>query len=174
MTIAEERTSTGQLSELEQALFDHLKQRLTGLNLSELGPLDAVADRMVASLPRTDSVWKDIAGPVYTSRGLQKWLGISRQAISQHAKERRILRLITADGISVFPAFQFDDHGHRLPHLKDVLDILYEGLDDPWTWATWLNTPIRNGESYADRLRQGEWESVLEQAREDAWAWSRP
>ena len=82
--------------------------------------------------------------------------------------------MTTADGVSVFPAFQFDAYGNRLPHLKKVLDILYHGIDDPWTWATWLNTENRDGQTNADRLRHGDWESVVEQATQDSWAWSRP
>jgi len=161
-------------SAAEIALCERLVQRLADYDLSALGSLDAVADRLVASLPDTGAAWCKIVGPVYTSSGLQKWLGITRQAVSQHAQHRRFLRLLTADDVSVFPAFQFSERGQYLPHLKDVLDILATGIDDPWTWATWLNTADDEGQTFAEKLWAGQWEQVCDQAREDANAWSQP
>jgi len=151
-----------------------LAERLTDYDLIALGPLDVLADRMVAALPDAGAAWGAVIGPVYTSKGLQDWLGVSRQAISQHVLHHRILRLTTADGVSVFPSFQFDASGDRLPYLHEVLDALSEGINDPWTWATWLNTADASGETQAERLRRGEWVAVCEQARDDAAAWSRP
>ena len=172
MTLAPLRESTTRSAE-ENALFDYLEERLAGHDLSALGPLDALADRMVAALPGAGAAWGETIGGVYTSKGLQEWLWITRQAVSQLVQERKILRLTTADDVSVFPAFQFDDSGTRLPHLKEVLDVLAHGIDDPWTWAAWLNTPDSFGQTHAEKMRLGDWELVHEQAREDAAAWSR-
>jgi len=165
---------TRNLASEKRALLDHLEERLADRDLSAFGSLDALADRMVATLPDEGAVWGAAIGPVYTSRGLQEWLGITRQAISQHAQNRRILRLTTADGVSVFPSFQFGSNGERLPHLKEVLDTLATGIDDPWIWATWLNTPDNKSRTHAELLRSSDWRSVHEQAREDAAAWSQP
>lgn len=162
-----------ELSVVEQQLFDYLEQQLAGFDLAVLGPVDVLGDRMIAALPDAGAAWGAVVGPVYTSQGLQRWLGVSRQAISQHVQARRILRLTTADGVSVFPSFQFDEGGGRLPHLNDVLDALAEGVDDAWTWAGWLNTPNSTGLTQASRLRRGDWKLVREQAVEDAAAWCR-
>jgi len=162
------------LPDSQVALLEHLTERLAGRDLTDLGPLDRLADRMVAALPDADAGWGAIIGPVYSSSGLQKWLQISRQAVSQQVLNGRILRLTTADGVSVFPAFQFDDTGERLPGLGQVLDALAAGIDDPWTWAAWLNTPDETGRTQAAKLRQGELTAVCEQAQEAAAAWSRP
>jgi len=169
MTVVLER----ELSDAERELFDYLEQQLAVFDLADLGPIDVLADRMIAALPDTGAVWGPIVGPVYTSQGLQRWLGISRQAINQHVQGRRILRLTTTDGVSVFPSFQFDSNGGRLPHLSDVLDVLATGVDDPWTWASWLNAPDKAGLTNAARLRNGDWELVRESASEDAAAWCR-
>jgi hypothetical protein len=49
----------------------------------------------------------------------------------------------TADGGQrVYPAWQFTDDGRPIPHLAQVLDTLHQGLDDPWTWTTWLAAPV--------------------------------
>jgi len=166
-------------SDREQEAFtirvlETTRSLLADRDLRPLGSAQSLADRLVAALPDAGAAWREVVGPVYTSQGLQKWLGITRQAISQHAQSRRFLRLITADGVSVFPSFQFDDEGQYLPHAKDVLDALAQGIDDPWTWATWLNTPDNEGQTYADRMRAGQWQLVCEHARDDAAAWSQP
>lgn len=175
MTIAPTREATARsLSADERALFEYLEDRLANHDLSALGSLEAVADKMVAALPDAGTAWGSVIGPVYTSKGLQQWLMISRQAINQHVQEHRILRLTTADDVSVFPSFQFDDQGGRLPHLRDVLNTLAQGVDDAWTWAAWLNTPDSDGVTQAEKLRHGKWEAVCELAREDVAAWSHP
>ena len=173
MTIALEREAR-ELSEYERTLLEILEKRLANRDLEALGTVEDIADRMLAALPDEGTAWAEVVGPVFTSKGLQNWLGISRQAISQHVLARRILRLKTSDNISVFPGFQFDHDGGRLPHLSQVLGELVKGIADPWTWASWLNSPDSDGVTHAERLRQGEWEAVVHEASEDAAAWSRP
>lgn len=173
MTVADVRTDRS-LTDQERELMDYLEERLAEIDLTTLGSLDELADRMVAALPDQGAAWGEVIGPVYTGRGLQDWLGISRQAISQQSQSQRILRLTTADDIFVYPSFQFGPTGERLPHLQDVLGILQSGIDDPWTWAAWLNTPDATGLTMAERLRQGQWQEVCDLATEDAAAWSRP
>ena len=160
-------------STAEEELLDYLRQRLQDIDIEALGPLDAVADKMIASMPDAGASWSTVIGPVYTSAGLQRWLGITRQAISQHVAGNRILRLTTADGVSVFPAFQFNATGDRLPHLKEILEILASGIPDPWTWATWLNTVGADHVTNAERMRRGEWQLVAQLALEHSGAWSQ-
>ena len=154
-----------------QQLFCCLISKLPGHDLSALGAPEALADRMIAALPSAGAQLASVVGPVYTSKGLERWLGISRQAISQNALKRHFLRLTTADGVSVFPSFQFSESGQRLPHLSAILHELAKGTEDAWLWATWLNTPDENGVTHADELRAGSWEMVFDLASEDAAAW---
>jgi len=155
-----------------KSLFESLERRLPKSDLSSMGSPEDLADRMIAALPNAGAAWSSKVGPVYTSQGLQKWLRISRQAISQKAQGLEILRLRTSDRIYVFPSFQFTSNGRTLPHLKEILCELAEGTDDAWIWAVWLNTPDKNGTTHAEKLSHGNWESVREAAREDAIAWS--
>ena len=161
-------------STAEEELLARLQQRLADIDIASLGPLDAVADKMIASMPEAGASWSQVIGPVYSSAGLQRWLGITRQAISQHVASNRILRLTTADDVHVFPAFQFSAAGARLPHLKDILEILATGIPDPWTWATWLNAPDADRVTNAERMRLGNWQFVAQLALADSGAWSQP
>ncbi|MDR1712297.1 MAG: hypothetical protein LBR58_10685 [Propionibacteriaceae bacterium] len=157
-------------SEIEERLLTLLRAELRGRDLKAVGPLDAVVTRMVASIPEA-SRWSQTVGPVYTTRGLSKWLGISRQAIHQFVQQKSILRLTTADGVAVYPAFQFDDSGRRLPGLREVVAALASGVDDAWTWAAWLNAQLPGQSTMAQRLRSGDLAAVLAEARADAQSW---
>ena len=153
-------------------LINLLERELPTRELSRLGTPEDVARKIIAALPDAGAAWSSAVGPVYTSHGLQSWLGVSRQAISQKAKANHYLRLQTTDGVYVFPSFQFNENGQGLPHLSDILSELAKGANDTWMWATWLNTPDDNGETNADKLRGGNWEYVRDLARDDATAWS--
>ncbi len=116
----------------------------------------------------------DIVGPCYSSGGLQKELGVGRAALSKAVRERRALRLDTSDQRTLYPAFQVRNSA-LVPGLSEVLPILGAGVDDPWTWAQWLNTPLRGGDGverrHIDRLAAGEVAGVVAAARRDAASW---
>jgi hypothetical protein len=172
MTMA--RTDLDQDIALEQELLDLLRAGLKERDLAELGPLPELADRMLAALPQTDSPWAEALGPVYTTRSLSTFLGITRQAISQAAQARTILRLTTSDSVAVYPAFQFDRHGARLPGLAQTLNRLDQGSSDPYVWALWLNSPDTDGLTQTDQLRLGRLDQVLAQADQAVRAWTAP
>jgi hypothetical protein len=161
-------------SAYEVELFQQLEQELKGRNLAQIGSPHEVARRMAAALPPTDSPWDQVVGPVYTTASLSRFLGISRQAISQAVKLHTILRLITADGVSTYPAFQFGPGGERLPGLRPVLDELSRAVDDPYTWAAWLTAVPDGGESAVGALWAGRRAEVVEAARATATAWLAP
>lgn len=104
------------------------------------GSMDAVVDRMLASIPGAN-VLDDRVGPFYDTAGLKAWFGISKQALDQQARAGHVLCLLSADGFRLYPSFQFDDRGARLPRLNDVLAGLDPEQDDPWGDAVWLNAP---------------------------------
>lgn len=145
-----------------------------GAKVSALGSPDAVAADIVARLGLVKNPWADIVGPCYTSGGIQKELGVGRAALSKAVRERRALRLETSDRRTLYPAFQVRN-GALVPGLSDVLALLRSGVDDPWTWAQWLNTPVRGGDGlerrHIDRLSTGEIAGVLAAARRDAASW---
>lgn len=140
-----------QLAELEARYAER------GRSLEELGPPEQVAERMVATVP-LPSPWGEL-GPFYSTRKVAKLLGgISRQAIADRRKRGTLLGLRTADGVWVYPEFQFDDHHAVLSGLAEILKILRPSGVDEWTLASWLTSPMRplEGRSPIDWLRRGE------------------
>ena len=167
-----ENAATDELLEAIRARLERLIR--DGAKVSALGSPDTVAADIVARLGLVKNPWADIVGPCYSSGGLQKELGVGRAALSKAVRERRALRLDTSDQRTLYPAFQVRN-GALVPGLSEVLPILGAGVDDPWTWAQWLNTPLRGGDGverrHIDRLAAGEVAGVVAAARRDAASW---
>jgi hypothetical protein len=151
------------LDELTDRVRHGLEERLTvlvehGHSLAELGAPAELADRMLAVVP-APSRWDDLLGPFYTTAEVAKRLGgISRQALADRRERRTILALKTADGVLVYPAFQFADGGHQVvAGLAEVLQAFRGSEVDEWTLAGWLVAPSRalGGRSVIDWLRDG-------------------
>lgn len=147
-----------------------------GVKISVITKPETVIQDIVDRLGVAKSPWANVVGPCYTSGSLQRELGVERGAISKAVKERRALRLPTADGDNLYPAFQVRNH-RLVPGLNKVLPVLQSGIDDPWTWAQWLNAPLAddNGQDLPraiDLLAAGELDAVLNEARHDAAAWA--
>lgn len=113
--------------------------------------------------------WAEIVGLCFTPERCAGEVGMSLSELSAAAAELRALRLLTADGSEIYPVFQVRN-GQLTPGLQTVLQILRTGIDDPWTWAQWLNTEVESERSI-DALWAGEVASTLRDARHDAWAW---
>jgi hypothetical protein len=115
--------------------------------------------------------WADIIGPCYTSAGIQRVLSISRSQLSRASRGLQILRLPTDDGPFLYPAFQIADYA-LIPGLDQVLAILRTGIDDPWTWAQWLNTKLPDQPNHIEQLITGSIFTVLKDASRTAAAWA--
>jgi hypothetical protein len=100
-----------------------------------LTPPEELAQRIFDALPRR-SEWDAIVGPVYASKQLEKFLDVSRQAISDRLKRHTLLGLRTSDGYVVYPSFQFVG-STVVPGLATVLRET-AGHVDEWTLASWL------------------------------------
>lgn len=147
-----------------------------GADLSALGSVTSIAKDMVTRLAVAPNPWADIVGACYTSGSLQRELGIGRGAVSKAVKELRLLRLVTREGTTLYPAFQVR-HGRVVPGLERVLRELNTGIGDPWTWAQWLNTALPGTGGVPqprniDRLARGDVDAVVRDAAEDAAAWA--
>lgn len=116
------------------------------------------------------SPWADMVGPCYTVGTLSHVLGVTSQEIMDAAASLQLLRLRTADGVDVFPAFQVRG-GQLHSGMSSVLAVLRSGIDDPWTWAQWLRAPDCDGIAATDSLWEGHVLEVLREAERDAWAW---
>jgi hypothetical protein len=131
----------------------------------------AVVTRVVSTFPRTSEADK-LVGPFYRASDLAEWKGVTRQAISKQAKERKILHLVTSSGTIVFPAWQFSEKGASLPRLAEVLNLIDPTDRDPLGSALWLNRASArfDGLTPADALRAGRTADVLRTARQIASA----
>lgn len=153
-----------------------LKERLShyvehGHSLEEIGSAEDLADRMLQAVP-TASRWNDLVGPFYSASQVAKVCGgVSRQALADRRERRTILGLKTADGVIVYPTFQFDEKNRVLSGLPEVLQC-FRGVDvDDWTLAGWLVSASRalGSRSVVDWLRLNrELEPVLVLARDAA------
>ncbi|MDQ1738367.1 MAG: hypothetical protein QOE53_19 [Pseudonocardiales bacterium] len=148
----------------------HRLQSVSDEDLAQIDPAQ-LAERAAALIP-TPHPFAQL-GPFYTTRSVTKWLGITRQALDQRVRARKMLGCPTSDGGQrVYPVWQFTEDGHSIPHLAELLDALHEGIDDPWTWATWLAAPVPgrfDGMPAHRWLTQGrDAEPVLTEARRTA------
>jgi hypothetical protein len=153
---------------LEERLSHYVEH---GRSLDEIGSAEELADRMLQAVP-TVSRWNDLVGPFYSANQVAKICGgISRQALADRRERRTILGLKTADGVIVYPTFQFAGKNQILSGLAEVLQC-FRGSDvDDWTLAGWLISPSRSlgGRSVVDWLRLGrELEPALVLARDAA------
>lgn len=75
--------------------------------------------------------WALIVGPCYTEERCARELKITVSELVTLADDLGVLRLQTADGSALYPAFQFRER--RVPAgLRTVLLAPQTGIDDPW------------------------------------------
>lgn len=130
--------------------------------------------------PRPDgdgpNPWADIIGPCYTAQSITRVLGWTGPQVVEAAASLRLLELCTEDGVLLYPQFQLWN-GTVVDGLPEVLRVLRTGTESRWTWAQWLNTRPSgsddvNEPSCIERLREGQLDYVLLEAKRDAWSWS--
>ena len=153
-----------------------------GEELTSLGDADDVAEQVIDRLPVATSPWAELVGPCYTSGSLQRELNMGRAGVSKAVRDSRLLRLVTADGRNVYPAFQVVD-GALVGGMREVLGALCRGIADPWTWAQWLIAAVPDRSVGAttddlpprrniDRLISGDVEGVVRAAERTAASWA--
>lgn len=125
----------------------------------------------------TDNVWNRRLGPFYTVSSGARLLGITEEEILRKAENLELLRIITADGVELFPSVQFHE-GAVIDGVPEVLKVLQDGIDSPETWAFWLTARVRfDGDqerlTALEKLLAGHKEAVLLEATHDAWAWKQ-
>lgn len=140
-----------------------------------LGDPQHLADRVVAAAPSQPSPLEGLTGPFYGTAGLRAWLGVTRQALADRVRGKRLLGMRTGDGTWVYPAWQFTDDRRTIPHLAEVLRALAAGSDEPWTWALWLTAPSEDWQglpAWRYLADGGDLAPVLFEARVDAARWA--
>lgn len=107
-------------------------------------------------------------GPFYSEQSLRRWLNVSVEELERLIADGRMLTCLTSDNLRVFPVWQFDDEGHVLGGIHEVIGLFRSaGLPDGWTVAKWLNVPNPelDHEKGSDLLARGEVAVVVEAAR---------
>ncbi|MGH9139489.1 MAG: hypothetical protein ACRD0G_20960 [Acidimicrobiales bacterium] len=147
------------VDQISERVAEGVRRRLVNLREQgsgpdELGEPDDVAARMLATLPDR-SPWNDL-GPFYSTRGMARVLGdITRQAMDDRRRRRKIVALRTADDHWVYPAFQLDEHNEIIGGLTESWAILREGGLEDWSAAATLvgPQPELDGRSIVAHLR---------------------
>lgn len=150
-------------SEPSSALVSLLAERLadferSGGSFSRLGGVEAVAERMMSTLPRS-SPWNEALGPFHTTAQVARILGdISRQAIAARRANDSLVALRTGDAHWVYPAFQFDLGRGLIPGVAELWSELVRCGEERWTLARWFVSAqeVLDGRSLVDALRDGE------------------
>lgn len=148
------------VDEVTQQIRQGLKERVSlfiahGRSLGEIGSPEELARRMLEAVP-VPSRWDDLLGPFYSTGQVGRLLGgVSRQAVADRRERRTVLGLKTADGVMVYPTFQFDQHNQVLAGLPEVLQCFRGTEVDDWTLAGWLISPLKalDGHSASEWLR---------------------
>lgn len=118
----------------------------------------------------------EAVGPYYTIERIGRVLGHSEGAVAALVEGYCLLALTTADGVVVLPKCPLHN-GQMVSGLPTILRMLSEGIDDPWTWALWLNStpPVVDGiapeVSRIQQLIDGEFDRVLRAAERAASSW---
>lgn len=79
----------------------------------------------------------EVIGPCYTPTAIARVLGHDVEQILELTEGCCLLALTTADDAVVYPAFQVHN-GRIVIGIPPILRALRRGVDDPWTWALWL------------------------------------
>jgi hypothetical protein len=154
--------------ELLAAIRDHLEGVDLRPVMDILGGVDAMATRMLASVPGAN-VYGDALGPFYDTTSLGRWKGIRRQSIDGQVRRGDVLCVTTSDGHRLYPSFQFDGpDGTPLPDLARVLAALDPRRVDVWGDAIWVREPRPelSDRSPAQALRDGDADDVIALARQ--------
>jgi hypothetical protein len=91
----------------------------------------------------------------------------------------RLLAVVTADGLRLYPALQFEEAGGVLPALEPILAMLLPAAAEGWSVLYWLTAPLEpfGGSTAPEVLRGGtaaECAAVVKLAEADArrWRWA--
>lgn len=102
------------------------------------------------------SRWDEALGPFYSASQAARICG-GASNLEDSRQHRAVLGLTTADGIVVYPVFQFDEQSRVLNGLPEVLKCFSAGYVDDWALVGWLVSPLRglDGLSVIQWLRDG-------------------
>lgn len=134
------------IAEAQQAVRDQLQRapKAAEAIMGELaailpgGEIDAEMARRAARAAAADVVWKaHLGGELWSSSDVAKYLGVSRQRVSERVRKGTLLALRAEDGRLSYPAWQFRGaDGTILAPLVKAHAIVAETGSD-WSAASW-------------------------------------
>jgi hypothetical protein len=129
--------------EFQGAVAAALGERLADIDLvravRHYGSVGAIAKGMTNTLPDV-IVSEPLIGPCYSTLALSQWKQISRQAVDQQRRSRRLFGAMI-DGRWLYPAVQFDSRGRQSQAFAALLLIHSAGAGKEVEFAVWLETP---------------------------------
>ena len=124
-------------------LLEALELKLKAVDLSVARKrgqsADDLAERMLATVP-TILITDPPVGYCYTTRALSIWRGVSRQAIFNWHRDRKVLAF-KHGGVLVYPATQFHKTGRPRAAMATLLATSSAPRASAREAATWLQTP---------------------------------
>lgn len=103
------------------------------------------------------SVWDKALGPFFSGTQVAAELNLSDDKVAELTRTRKVVGLLTTDGVWVYPTFQFDDRQLQAD-LAEVFGVLVSSGIDEWSAAGWL----------VARHRELDGKTAVE------WLWSEP
>lgn len=135
--------------------------------------LDALATPVAPANER----WNELVGPFYDTAGLARWLGLTRQRLSQRVHSGDLLGLLpTSKSTTYFPVWQFAPDGDVVRGVPDVIRGL--GERSAFNKALWFKSPREEFGNHTaiEVLANGDpsdVRTIIEEARADGAAWAR-
>lgn len=97
-------------------------------------PMNAEHD----DLERQGRLFNERVGPLYTVESVARLLNRTEQEVRADIRDRVLLAIRLADGVTALPARQFDEYGLSLPGLPEVSAALDPGGTDALSVAILL------------------------------------
>jgi hypothetical protein len=106
-------------------------------------------------------------GPFYSVESTARLLKCTEQEVRAAIRDRTLLAIRFADGVTGLPTRQFDEDVHPLPGLQQLAVILDPMGNDPLAGALVVFTPSEfwGGGTAAEWMRDGRLEEALAAAR---------
>lgn len=115
---------------------------------------------------RNGSLFNERVGPLYTVDSVARLLNCTEQEVRADIRDRILLAIELADGVTGLPARQFDENGLPLPGLPEVSATLDPNGTDPLAVALLLFTASDHwdGGTAAELMRAGRLDQVVSAA----------
>lgn len=167
-----------QLARVVAHLMDKVQETHGDLSAREATRAIEIIDD---ALPATSGTPESDLGPFYSTSGLTRRWGMSRQAVHKRARAGKVLAVPVNDGSTAIPAFQFRNPESPRPDevmdgIPQVIDLLTRAGRAPLGIAAWLVAPDERlgGLSAAEWLRRKRpVGTVMNAARSDVTRWQR-